>query len=85
MTQQSILPLEFSSKPVQVVVKVDDLSYRFGPFSSETRAAELMATLARLLGDQFGVEFHKSSGSWFGAQDAPEAGKMWTIFPSQQY
>jgi hypothetical protein len=85
MPEQLTLPLEFSKKPVEVVVKVDDLAYRFGPFTNELQAAEMMATLARLLSDHAAVVFNKSHGSWFGAQVVEEEGRMWSIFPSQQY
>jgi hypothetical protein len=85
MSEQLTLPLEFSKKPVEVVVKVDDLSYRFGPFSTEAQAAEMMATLARLLADHADVELSTSHGSWFGTQLVEGEGRMWSIFPSQQY
>jgi hypothetical protein len=85
MSEQLTLPLEFSNKPVEVVVKVDDLAYRFGPFTTEAQAAEMMATLVRLLSDHAAVELNKSHGSWFGTQVVAEEGRMWAIFPSQQY
>ena len=86
MAEQMALPLEFTDKPVQVVVKVDDQTYRFGPFPTEAEAASMIATLSRLVCEQVGANLSLSHGSWFGTSiNEDGAGRMWSIFPSQQY
>jgi len=86
MAEQMALPLEFSDSPVQVVVKVDDQTYRFGPFPNEVDAAKMMTDLVRLVSEQAGADLSPSHGSWFGTSTAEDGtGLMWSIFPSQQH